>query len=136
MKANELMIGDWVLKDMNYPEEDPMYTRPDYQPYQIQDGEDIDLACETNCIGDVDVYQPITLTTEILKKNNFLCYDHHEDCYCISGKKMIYTDCREFGIWTRNIAGDWEWFSIGVCQYVHQLQHILKDCGIEKEVEL
>ena len=45
MKANELMIGDWVLKDMNYSEEDPMYTRPDYQPYQIQNGEDIDLAC-------------------------------------------------------------------------------------------
>jgi len=71
LEAKDLMVGDWVLKDMNYQEEDPMYTKTDYQPYQILSGEDIDIAYESNCLGDAGVYLPIPLTKEILEKNGF-----------------------------------------------------------------
>lgn len=136
MKAEEIMIGDWVLLDTNYSEENPMYTQPNYQPYRIQNGDCIDFACETNCIGDADVYQPIPLTAEIMLNNKFEKFRFLKDFYCIDGNKCLYTDCKEVGIWTRNIAGDWEWFAIGECKYVHELQHALRLCGIEKEIEL
>lgn len=136
MNATEIMIGDWVLMDLNYSEEDPMYTQPNYQPYKIQNGEDIDLACETNCIGDADVYQPIPLTPDMLERNGFCVSIHHENFYCLNSKKDIYTDCKDLGIWSRNIAGDWEWFPIGECKYIHDLQHALRQCGIEKEITL
>ena len=136
MKATELMIGDWGLLDTNYSEENPMYTQPNYQPYRIQNGDCIDFACETNCTGDADVYQPIPLTAKIMLNNEFEKFRILKDFYCIDGSKCLDTDCKEVAIWTRNIAGDWEWFAIGECKYVHELQHALRLCGIEKEVEL
>ena len=72
MGAKDLMIGDWVFKDMNWSEEYPPYNGLDYQLYQIESGDDIDLACETNCIGDEDIYQSIPLTPEILELNGFI----------------------------------------------------------------
>lgn len=127
MKPTELMIGDWVLKDMNYSEDDPMYTRPDYQPYQIQDGEDIDLACETNCIGDTSVYQPIPLTEELLTRNfpdpsEIVWFPLDE----YNGFFNIYWEHPSFGEGEVRLN----------IQYVHQLQHVLRLCGIEKKVEL
>ena len=134
MKAEELMIGDWVLKDMNYSEEDPMYTRPDYQPYQIQNGEDIDLACETNCIGDADVYQPIPLTPDILERNGFekvqnllvlqwengvypsmIFVEYNPENYCLFINDMMFPK---------------------PVRFLHELHHILIDCGIKKEIIL
>ena len=130
MKAKELMVGDWVLKDMNYLEEDPMYTRTDYQPYQIQDGNDIDMACETNCIGDSGIYQPIPLTQEILKENRF---ESCKDGYDI-GIPLLYWDKYRTAIcgFTHcdNIAEVFD------CRYVHQLQHALRLCGIDKQIIL
>lgn len=134
MKATEIMIGDWVLKDMNYSEEDPMYTRPDYQPYQIQNGEDIDLACETNCIGDADVYQPISITPDILERNGFekvqnllvlqwengvypsmIFVEYNPENYCLFINDMMFPK---------------------PVRFLHELHHILMDCGIEKEITL
>ena len=128
------MIGDWVLKDMNYSEEDPMYTRPDYQPYQIQNGEDIDLACETNCIGDADVYQPIPLTPDILERNGFekvqnllvlqwengvypsmIFVEYNPENYCLFINDMMFPK---------------------PVRFLHELHHILIDCGIKKEIIL
>lgn len=71
LNCKSLMIGDWVLKDMNYSEEDPMCTKLDYRPYQITSGEDIDIAIESNCIGDGSIYLPIPLTPEIIEKIGF-----------------------------------------------------------------
>ena len=127
MKANELMIGDWVLMDMNYSEDDPMYTRLDYQPYQIQNGEDIDLAEETNCIGDASVYQPIPLTPEILEKNGFV---YNEIPFVLSYE--------QFGLSIYGIQGSYhincgQNVSMDV-SYIHQLQHALRLCKIDKEI--
>ena len=131
MKAEELMIGDWVLKDMNYLEDDPMYTRPDYQPYQIENGEDIDLSCESNCLGDADVYQPIPLTDEILEANGWV-YFHPQG---IKGTMMLAIGGHAVLCWDSEtkeliLTGG----SILKVRYVHELHHVLRLCGIEKEI--
>ena len=158
MKANELMIDDWVLKDMYDSEEDQMYKRPDYQPYQIQNGEDIDLACETNCIGDADVYLPIHLTPKILEKNGFYWG------YPVDIEDMASNVFGGIGIAIEMPHKSWVWdegdgvvslifpnecdggqitvtyndryinlvFSDTV--NVHELQHALRLCGIKKEI--
>ena len=46
----DLMIGDWVLMDLNY-DSDYEFDNVNYQPYQIKTGEDIDLAIESNMMA-------------------------------------------------------------------------------------
>lgn len=132
MKPTELMIRDWVFKDMNYSEEDPMYTKLDYRPYQITSGEDIDIACETNCIGDADVYQPIPLTPDILAHNGFELRDgffhhmvddkpHHYDFKLKVGGVFTYDGYTlECGIYLLTI------------RYVHELQSALRLCKLNE----
>ena len=156
MTTKELMVGDWVLMDMNYLEEDPMYTKTDYKPYKIQNGEDIDLACETNCIGDADVYQPIPLTTEILEKNGFRRAKEQETGLstvymspypvrvCEAAKvKVVFYDLPICGVNVlvqieadaKSGGGVNNLHSCDI-ECVHQLQHALRLCGIEKNIEL
>ena len=144
LNCKSLMIGDWVLKDMNYSEDDPMYTKLDYRPYQIMSGEDIDLACETNCIGDADVYQPIPLTAEILEKNGFKrhitapCGYYHApaiDMYDVlfHASEDSYEDTWHTEVFTDHNDNNFVLYNL--C-YVHELQHLLKLVGINKEIIL
>lgn len=137
MKATDLMIGDWVLMDMNFSEENPIYTQPDYRHYQIKNGEDINLACETNCLGDADVYLPIPLTPEILEKNfenegnifGYKDYKLNQDFTLENrgGRFSLVRKCNDFTSST---------FWICDIIYVHELQNALKLCRIEKEIVL
>lgn len=153
MKREELRIGDWVLKDLNYYEEDPNYTRLNYQPFKIETGEDIDLACETNCIGDADVYQPMPLTEEILLKNGLHGSKKEGHMSCL-------VDIAEGDWWSVQVNFNEEWMTekgwiknirVQSCSgaifnemskqtiggrifYVHELQHLMEDAGIEKEI--
>lgn len=135
MKATELMIGDWVFytttKTPTHVKIGKIYVNKEASISEVNFYGNLG----NDSISDI-CFEPIPLTSEILEKNGFLCYIHHEKFFCISGNKRLYTDCKELGIWTRNIAGDWEWFSIAECKYVHQLQHALRLCGIEKEIIL
>ncbi len=146
MKATEIMIGDWVLMDLNYSEEDPMYTHPNYQPYKIQNGEDIDLACETNCIGDADVYQPISITPDILEKNGFVLQKESSIakeyiCACGGGPDhnlfvTVFKNRDFVKVYYCPIdASTMIDVNIPHCA-VHQLQHALRLCDIEKEITL
>lgn len=127
MKKEELMIGDWVLLDYNWEEEDPMYTRLDYHPYQIKNGNDINLAEETNCLGDADIYQPIPLTEEILQR-------HFPDPDEITwfpldeqpGVFNIYWEHPTFGEGEVRLN----------LRYVHELQHLLRMIKRDKEIRL
>lgn len=142
MNANELMIGDWVLCDKN-AQSDYEFDNVNYQPFQILNGNDIDYAIERNMIGDADVYQPIPLTGEILEKNGF------------KNKKGRFMQIGNFDnppliMWhlVDDIIlghpksqleihyGDKSMHVSFVCSYVHNLQHALKLCGIEKEITL
>ena len=115
MKVNELMIGDWVL-----------YNETHQQILEIS-GIDDEVYLEIDELVHQSEIQPIPLTTEILEKNGFVkeSRENHGNNlqYC------ILTD----GLWI-DISG--ENFFEGKLEYVHQLQHALKLCGIEKEIEL
>lgn len=140
MKTTELMIGDWVLMDMNYSEENPMYAKFDYRPYQITSGEDIDLACETNCIGDDSIYLPIPLTKEILEMNGFThcvttpCgYYHAPVCdmfdILFHASEDSYEDTWHTEVFTDHNDNNFVLFNI--C-YTHELQHALRLCGLNE----
>ena len=107
MKTKELMIGDWV-----YGTEKKKYGRVDKLEHDVED----------------DTVEPIPLTEEILKKNGFLGNDYGE---IIIGEWRIMCDCSNVAILHN------EHVDIDIpIRYVHELQHALKLCRIDKEIEL
>ena len=124
MKANELMIGDWVrLK----------------KDYVVDKDENIKLtSLDIHRIDEGDyVVEPIPLTDEILRKNGF--WTEPNVGYIIddySGTQIIYDS------WNHNlriienykVRLDIETFND---LSVHELQHALRICEIiEREIEL
>ena len=120
--SKDLMIGDWV----RVPDLDK-YVRVNavYPTMICPNPHDDDVH---PVIGD-EYLQPIPLTKEILKRNGWIL---------------------EWGLeWNNDDAIDlmakWEddrfwWFlgdtPVAAINYVHELQHALKLCGIEKEIKL
>ena len=86
---------------------------------------------------DISNFQPIPLTPEILEKNDIL-YEKQSFYYVIKDDKNL-----ECTYYMQRVQGDWV---VGVdigaydcsvfarIKYVHELQHALKLCGIEKEI--
>lgn len=120
MKPTELMIGDWVVYDG-----DTEYTNP----IQI---EGMDIAADSLITSDredvgFDGVQPIPLTEELLTRNfpdpsEIVWFPLDE----YNGFFNIYWEHPSFGEGEVRLN----------IQYVHQLQHVLRLCGIEKKVEL
>lgn len=113
MKANELMIGDWVkLSKGNWSE--------NRQVGLI----DIEMIAES-----VYLAEPIPLTAEILEKNGFVY------------NAIPFVDgWEQFGL-TLYRGGNGYRIDCGInvsliIDYVHQLQNALRLCGIEKEIKL
>lgn len=133
METNKLMIGDWVLHDG--------------EPYQIRqlgiygenrDGEDYPAVCigkpkGIGLIVERNKIAPITPTPEILEKNGFW-YQHnvgfvmeeyeYEVIYDLWNHKLRILKNREQIL-------NLEYFN-EMC--VHELQHALRLCGIDKEI--
>lgn len=106
MKANELQIGDWVL------------DKKTNQPYKI---------IGTNDLLFHDDYSHIPLTAEILEKNGF------EKCEIPEIEYIGWRLNEEFSV-ELNAIDDFDWNDVHIA-YVHQLQHALRLCNIEKEIE-
>lgn len=121
MKVEELMIGDWY------------YWEAEGKKYPLQ------VTKDTFKLSDKDIsnFQPIPLTPEILDKNGIL-YEKLSFYYVIKDNKDL--ECTHYIYQT--IQEDW---AIGVdtgaydcsvfarIKYVHELQHALKLCGIDKK---
>ena len=114
MKAEELMIGDWVQF-----------------PYGIRKVTELDSFLDRVLSEDFSVTEvdAIPLTPEILKENGFvyseLPFEQSWQQYGLSlyaGGDGYRINCGE------NVAL--------VIDSVHQLQHALRLCGIDKEIEL
>jgi hypothetical protein len=123
MKANELMIGDWVIH--------PYYKHPSKIVYF--NGSRVRVEYEE---VEAESLRPIPLTPEILEKIGFESQPNIG--YIIDdwdGTQIIYDS------WNHNlriiknykVCLDIEAFDDIA---VHELQHALKLCGIEKEIEL
>ena len=135
MKANELMVGDW-LKHAN----GKYYrvTRIDV----LGDYNSIHYACGFPHLWEYNnKFEPIPLTPDILKKNGFevtrnITSSGNKDVWSlrVSKNKVFHItehhNKRQFPYF---------WIELGSnsdIKYVHQLQHALGLCGIEKEIEL
>jgi hypothetical protein len=89
-----------------------------------------------------DSIEPIPLTPEILEKNGFVkgdTMDFEDEIYCVELFNIHY-DNEERRFWVCNFFeseyGTCEINHLFQIKHVHQLQHALKLCGINKEIEL
>lgn len=127
MKATDFMGGDWVL----------INGTP--RSVQAVDGVDNEIMADDELYTlaedryhSEDKVEGVPLTPEILEKNGF-----RHGCY-VGG--YFSPDC-PFRVFTKAIGkcefttlfDDEIYFS---CTFVHQLQHALRLCGIEKEIVL
>ena len=146
MKTNKLMIADWVLYEG--------------EPYQIRklgiygvdrDGEDYPAVCVGKPTGiglvvERNEIEPIPLTPEILEKNEFKKFpffhidEQHQWSWWENTLISVTLWCRELNDDTKDgmmlkIEAPTSTLCIKV-NYVHELQHALRLCGIEKEIVL
>lgn len=119
MKANELMIDDWV-ECVDSTHKKKVYA----QIEAIEEGQTCILVRLGNCnwFLDISFIKPIPLTIKIIEKNGIM-YKWgmlwYQGRYDETGFEFHFNnDC------TMHL------------QYVHELQHALRLCGIEKEIEL
>lgn len=127
MESSELMIGDWVksLKEDHSGEYGQVIDIDHHNTVLLE------YKC-VNYYTDVEHIEPIPLTTEILEKNGFTRYGQvYANLQQWVGKfgdkrKSFVQDIR---------TGEWGMNDVWI-NYVHELQHILKLCKIEKEIEL
>lgn len=146
MKVEDLMIGDWVyLHDGNLPLEERCFkikylatsagvswvNQGTNAPIGLGDGESLIPVFR-------DEICPIPITTEILEKNGIL-YEKQSFYYVIKDNEDL--ECTYYI--QQVLQGDW---AIGVdigaydcsvfarIKYVHEFQHALKICGIDKEI--
>ena len=125
MKANELMIGDWVLDtefDKNIPD----------QVSIIEDCGRVWLE-ERNTYQSLEYCEPIPITTDILEKSGFKL---QPTAHYYWGDEFVDIDIEEFtdGLWevvVWNVEVDMLDCKIYI-SYVHELQHVLELCGIDR----
>lgn len=128
LKISELSVGDWVeYEGLHYP-----ITFVGYG-----DGGDgslvnlirPDLSCFTCKISDI---HHIPITPEILEKNGFeKMFRNYDNIYYLSPyiEITLYKDG-----WWHTINGDE--YPIHALNGVHQLQHLLRLAGVDKEINL
>ena len=125
MKSTELMIGDWVEVILN--------SEKHFARVQTIDGYG-DNATSNECVCDaiyysIDELKPISLTPEILEKNGFE-YDHSfhtwiYDEFTINHGYLIEEVYNEhLFVWVADVHV--------AITYVHELQHILRLCGMNE----
>ena len=137
MKANELMIGDWVtFKDCQH--ENPMPIKIIAIGFQADEEDDClvqingDRACDIITIDDEIVGIP--LTAEILEKNGFEPTLAPGERVWKDNSQEVWLDNEGKNYWANIKNG--EFYFEGYIEYIHELQHALRLCGIEKEIEL
>lgn len=141
MKANELMIGDFVfhekygnaiIESIDNDFGDNLSVRLISENIQHKDGYKYGY-----CWCNLDEIFPIPLTPEILEKNGFVedgegVYGDDNSFFIPTYQNGFYTGTCETYIESTEGIGDFS----GRLKYVHELQHALKLCGIEKEIVL
>lgn len=118
MKANELMIGDWVYLnywDGKYPQQIHGINYNSWRGEGYADWVDTDIDDEAS----IKNVEPIPLTAEILEKNGFK--DEDAD--------LLYTF---YDGWNFEIHNKTMLVSCGSIWYVHELQHALRLCGLNE----
>ena len=137
LDIKDLMVGDWVIVLDSYD-----------GPCKIETLGEVDV--DTDGLDEVeyDRLRPIPITPEILEKNGFEempkdKFGRREYCYA-----EFLTDIETIDVsltenksnpkynWTINISNPAVFSGRGFINYVHELQHALRLCGVDKEIEL
>lgn len=144
MKAEDLMIGDWVNLnfDVDYKTGNLIYGH--VQVASINKDGTIDVDCtfdNSKSMQDgwyLKLIEPIPLTFEILEKNDIL-YEKQSFYYVIEDDEDL--ECTYYiqqvlqGDWVVGVdIGAYDCSVFARIKYVHELQHALKLCGIDKEI--
>ena len=134
MKAKELMIGDWVMADGRVVRVAAVHQR------KIGYHRRHDKLAWAR----LDRLEYIPITSEILEKNGwkvkkgFVQHGNFGDgplmLWHTEENKILRNFTHELEI--SDLSTDKGFRVIIECNYVHELQHALKLCGIEKEIEL
>ena len=135
MKAEKLMIGDWV------------YNIHNRQYEQVKAIEQTRVTLAYNDLYDYDEIEPIPLAPEILEKNGFVlregctsAWDLHLDgCYSIhisGNNKIVPMSLTIYVPSGYSPNGSKRQIDEMSVSYVHKLQHALRLCSVEKEIEL
>mgnify|MGYP003290498388 CR=1 FL=1 len=116
LTANDLMMGDWI-----------MYSN---KPVRV-----LQLTADKEYKG----FFPIPLTPEILEKNGFGYIEKDEEITHFYQGEPHFCRSMTLHIGTNNQGGYWlNTYSNTIfgLRFVHELQHALKLCGIDKTIEL
>lgn len=146
MKVNELMIGDWIKFPIGNEKVCDL-------PYVEGKGLCASFSASATLFPvEIDKLEPIPLTPEILEKNGFVRVERGEICTCYRWREKsdkIYGRLVDIHLYKEPIQGVFTLIEIETCSnkgdglnrfhscdtdYVHQLQHALRLCGIEKEI--
>lgn len=144
MKAKELMTGDWLrVSDVPTNLESKigkcgkvakLEQYPNYSGIAIKFDNELDTYfCEKE-----EELAPIPLTPEILEKNGFEHYVSGEDSDNFDGTQgdLAYTFNKTTDGYMSCIDVTHSFTITGKIKYVHELQHLFRLCGIEKEIVL
>ena len=147
MRAEELMIGDWV-ECVDSSHEKKVYAQID----AIEEGKTCILVRQDNCnwFLNISFIKPISLTPKILVKNGWVRtkYAYGRDCMEIHGADELpegVDNALSMARWS--IDKNYQYHFLDLCMwkgsvmqhnvhYVHQLQHAFRIFGIEKEIIL
>ena len=131
MKANELMVGDYlrVYRDGICIPKGKIVRVSEIDSENTFREKGLKGSARCEAVGDpwlsggiwCDYLDPIPLTPEILEKNGFKDIDKEDNC---DGYDIYWTTGDGFSINTQDLH----------LHYVHELQHALRLCGIEKEI--
>lgn len=132
MKANELMIGDWLqYYDCNL--EKKCYAQ--VTSIQADGTEPYIQTSDSDVYYPVNTYKDISLTADILESIGFEPRDGHfilsDDYYDIDiweysdGIWIVKYDCCEMNMPFEQLT---------IC-YLHELQQFMRHCGIDKTIE-
>ena len=118
LSCKDLMVGDFIRR---------IYNQKIIKVIEIKQS-----CIYTNDNGyEYNEIEPIPITQEILEKNGFVHYEedvesfHDKDCVFIKQNLGGYGVCLDKN---RTLSG--------LLHYVHELQHALRLCGIDKEIIL
>lgn len=123
MDAKELMIGDWVMNTFNQ------------KPEQVCEIRERMVMLDYNDLYDYDEIEPIPLTEEILKANGYEEHVGEKGAYGVTiaphfkrdDSPEVFCDGNPFAVWFDEPVD---------IKYVHQLQHVLRLYGAEKEIKI
>lgn len=147
MKASELSIGDWVQVHSVALQGEERLTPP---MRVVEIGEtwvnlEIDPEQGDPFEEDIDDIRPIPLTADILKRNGFVHWicDRHKDMYMlhICSKPNIFIRIVFFRRPKNLVQIEFNQIDLGIAMNkincgVHELQHVMRMMGIDKNIIL